>query len=65
MSKEFQNEFLDLIKYADGSYEAIIGNNKNDEVFMRPATEKEIERFENPLPKTVHITELNRVLLGG
>ena len=41
---EYQEEVDGLIKYGDGSYEAVVINNMNDEAYLRPATETEIRQ---------------------
>jgi predicted transcriptional regulator len=41
---EYQEEVDGLIKYGDGSYEAVVINNMNDEAYLRPATEAEIRQ---------------------
>tara|TARA_R110000751_G_scaffold10671_6_gene38664 strand:+ start:2474 stop:2671 length:198 start_codon:yes stop_codon:yes gene_type:complete len=62
MTEEIAHDvFIDLIEYADGHCESIIGNNVNDEVFMRDSTPKEIKFFRKPVPATTSIRTLNSI----
>tara|TARA_R110000851_G_scaffold181293_1_gene328937 strand:- start:50 stop:256 length:207 start_codon:yes stop_codon:yes gene_type:complete len=44
MSDELGYYVVDLIKFADGHYEAMLGRDADDEVYFRDATPKEVAR---------------------
>jgi len=42
MQSDYHEYVVDVLTFADGHAETIMGNNQNDEVFMREATPKEV-----------------------
>ena len=54
-----------VIFYRDGSADTVLANDENDEIIMRPATQKEIDRqrfFDSIDHKPVSLHDLDFVL---